>query len=138
MLHPRVTYTDRLAIPFYGTVSLSSQLTLKSKRLNFLYRTISFEVSFPLNTNRTVEVYPMISFTSEIPASGRPDGTFLYEQFGNVAYIVGDDDRITARHESQLFQIGSYLTVYLVNNDSFDHNIFALFEIQRAEPMEET
>lgn len=138
MLPPGHEYADRVTIPFFGSVSASGTLTMKSERLNFFYTTRRISVSFPLNTNRTVEAHPLISHDPDIPTTGRPTGQFLFEPHGNVRYLVGDDERVSVAHETTTFQKATYCCLYLVNHDSFVHRIFGTFEIQRILETKET
>jgi hypothetical protein len=47
----------------------------------------------------------------------------MLREHGQVDYIVGDADQKDMEHEVEVAQGGSYLKVYAVNSDTFDHSI---------------
>jgi len=119
-----------VTIPFKGTCSANSELTLVSERLNFPYRTKKIIASFALNTNHTLQIVPILSYDPSAPASGRPIGQSLFSPYGQVDYLSGDDEHEEHIHEIYVTSIGSYLKIYANNFDVFDHTVDAQIHIE--------
>ncbi len=120
----------RVTILLDGTVLSNAEKTLVSKRLPFYFKSHRFAVTFPLNTNRTVQATFFQSFDPSAPSSGKPLGTPIFAQLGAVEYMTGDDETVVVRHETVTFQAGAFLKLYLNNTDGFNHNIFAFAELE--------
>lgn len=131
---PNTQPRDTITIPFYVEIPQSSNKTVKSQSLNFFYTTRTVAITFALNTNRLVRVYPIISLDDQIPKSGMPSGQQLFAPYGQVKYLVGDDQTVRVKHETTTFQKPSWITLYIDNLDTYDHTIHAHVTIQRAIP----
>ena len=124
---------DILTIPFNGTVLAGAEKTLVSRRLDFAYRVTRLRVSFPLNTNRTTQVSFFVSPDGSTPSTGKPTGQDLMGQYSATPYFVGDDEYKDMEHSVSITGRGTYIKVYALNSDAFNHIIDAQVMIERLE-----
>jgi hypothetical protein len=54
-------------------------------------------------------------------------------EYGQVDFVVGDDDAKELSNEVSISESGSYLKVYAVNNDAYDHAIDVQMTIEGLE-----
>lgn len=114
-----------LTLPFAGTVAAGGELTLVSKVLRFPYTIRSLHTSFALGTDRTLQVHFFRSPDSSTPTSGQPSGHDLLTPYGQVSYLVGDDEQKVFPHEIPVLERNTFLKVYAKNTDVFDHTVDA-------------
>lgn len=79
-------------------------------------------------------------FTSndpDAPSSGQPTGTNLLSQYGQVDYVIGDDDWRVFEHTVIVPTRNNWLKVYADNRDIFAHTVDVLItiETQREEEL---
>ena len=122
---------DVIAVPFHGTVAAGARVTLVSKLIGFPYKTRRFRVSFPLNTNRTVNLSFHICSDPSAPTTEEPVGDNVFKAYGQVAYVVGDDEQKDYDHEMRTKTSATYIKVHANNTDSFEHTIDACVFIER-------
>ncbi len=115
----------RLTLPFSGSVAAGGELTLVSKALIFPYTISLLTASFALGTDRTLQVRFIMSKDPSAPAAGIPTGLDLLSIYGQVPYLVGDDERKDFPHEIEVPESGSFLKVYGRNIDTFPHTLDA-------------
>ncbi|MBA7577385.1 hypothetical protein ES708_19236 [subsurface metagenome] len=115
----------KLTLPFAGSVAAGGELTLVSKFLNFPYTIRSLHASFALGTDRTLQLRFFLSRDPEAPASGFPTGDDLLSIYGQTSYLVGDDEHKEFPHEIPVLESGTYLKVYGLNIDTFEHTLDA-------------
>lgn len=115
----------KVTLPFFGSVAAGGELTLVSQRLNFPYTIQTLIASFALGTNRTLQLRYVLSYDDSAPAAGRPTGQDLLSIYGQVPYLVGDDERKEFPHEIQVRRAGTYLKVHGINSDAFAHTLDA-------------
>lgn len=120
----------KVTLPFFGSVAAGGELTLVSERLNFPYTIRRIISSFALGTNRTLQLRFFLSRDNTAPATGKPTGEDLLSIYGQVPYLVGDDEHKEFPHEIEVRRAGSYLKVYGSNSDSFAHTIDAQIVIE--------
>lgn len=120
-------------ITFSGTCLAAAELTLVSKRINYPFRVISFNASFALNTNRTLQLSPFVSPDPTAPTTGKPTGINILQTLGEVEYLVGDDEQKKLEHEITVNESGSYIKIYANNTDTFDHTVDAFVVIETLE-----
>lgn len=123
---------DTISIPFHGTVGAGSRVTLCSKIIGFAYKTKRFRVSFPLNTNRTLRVSFHVCSDDSVPTANEPVGDNLFSPYGQVTYVVGDDEEKDYDHELRVKTSGTYIKVHGYNIDSFEHTIDCCVFIERS------
>lgn len=122
---------DTISIPFSGTVAAGARVTLVSKLIGFSYKTKRFRVSFPLNTNRTVNLSFHICSDPSVPTDAEPVGDSVFKPYGQAPYVVGDDEQKDYDHEMRTKTSGTYIKVHAYNTDSFEHTIDACVFIER-------
>jgi hypothetical protein len=110
-------------ISFFGTVSAGSELTLASQRIDTPYSVTQIVASFALGCNRLVQLEFFISTDATTPSTGKPSGSSLLGDYGQISYLVGDDQMKTIFHNVHQPQGGSYVKVYANNTDAFDHAV---------------
>jgi len=113
----------KCCIPFAGTVTAGGELTLCSDLISLPFTLNSVLISFALNTNRTVQIDIFASPDNDTPTTGRPAGSSLCELYGQVNYIVGDDEQKFITHDLVCNERVTYLKVYAKNTDIFDHTV---------------
>ena len=62
-----------------------------------------------------------ISPDNDTPSTGPPNGYSMLREHGQVDYIVGDGDQKDMHHEVEVQSSGTYIKVYAVNDDFYDH-----------------
>ena len=115
----------KVTLPFAGTVAAGGELTLVSQRLNFTYTIQTLIASFALGTDRTLQLRYFLSYEDSAPAAGMPVGEDLLSIYGQVPYLVGDDEHKEFPHEIPVRRAGTYLKVYGRNTDTFEHTLDA-------------
>ena len=122
----------KVTLPFFGSVAAGGELTLVSQRLNFIYTIRTLIASFALGTNRTLQLRYFLSYDDSAPAAGRPVGSDLLRIYGQIPYLVGDDEHKEFPHEILVRRAGTYLKVYGNNTDTFDHTLDAQIVIDSS------
>ncbi len=125
----------QVTIAFNGTVTANDELTLVSKRLNFPYTVKRLISSFALGTDRTTRIRFFTSLDDEAPFSGLPVGRNLLLPYGQVDYLVGDDEQKDVPHEALQSESGSHVKVHAENLDTFDHSVDVLVVIETLSPV---
>lgn len=120
----------KVTLPFFGSVPAGGELTLVSQRLNFSYTIRTLIASFALGTDRTLQLRYFLSYEDSAPATGRPTGEDLLSIYGQVPYLVGDDERKEFPHEIPVPRAGSHLKIYGINSDAFAHTLDAQVVIE--------
>jgi len=110
-------------ISLVGKVSAGSTKVLVSRRLGFPFVIERLVSNFALNQNRAVQISFFLSYDKETPASGEPGGVNLLQQVSSQSYCVGDDDSKTFRTNIKAEDWPTWLKIYAVNSDGFDHDI---------------
>lgn len=122
-----------VVIPFAGTVAASATSVLVSKRINVPFRVKRIRISFPLNMNRTVQFYPMISSDNDAINTANPTGVYIFAQLGQVEYLVGDDEVKDLPVELDVAESGQYIKLRVVNADTFEHTVDAQMIVELLE-----
>ncbi len=60
----------------------------------------------------------------------------MLQDYGQVDYVVGNDDTKDMQQDVSMHESGSYLKVYAQNSDTFDHTIDAQVTIEEKERTE--
>ncbi|MBA7581721.1 hypothetical protein ES708_23632 [subsurface metagenome] len=115
----------KVTLPFFGSVAAGGELTLVSQRLNFTYTIRTLIASFALGCDRTLQLRYFLSYDDLAPAAGMPVGEDLLSIYGQVPYLVGDDERKEFPHEIPVRRAGTHIKVYAINIDAFAHTIDA-------------
>ena len=117
-------------VMFAGTCSARSELTLVSHRIMRPFQTKTFTIRFPTGTNNLMSLRFYYAGDPEAPASGRPSGISLLQDYGQVDYVRGEGIQITLDHVVADVHAGGYLKVYANNTDFYDHAVDVDIEIQ--------
>jgi hypothetical protein len=108
-------------IPFFGTCLARGELTLVSKRIATPYQLHTLHVCFPAGTINLLAMRFYTSSDNEAPAAGAPNGVSILRDYGQVDYLIGDGTDKDLQHQVSVAEAGTYLKVYAVNTDFFDH-----------------
>jgi len=73
------------------------------------------------------------SLDKSVPATGEPAGVSMLKDYGQVDYVVGNDDTKEMDHNLHIAESGSYLKVYAVNADTFEHSVDVQITIEDLE-----
>lgn len=110
-------------VSFFGTVSAASELTLACPRIGTPYTVKSITATFPLGCINLVQLSFFAAIDDDEPTTGRPSGTSLLQDYGQVDYIVGDDTKKELQHEVDVIDRVTFLKVHALNEDFSDHNV---------------
>lgn len=116
---------------FHGTVAANSNKTLVSQRLSFPFATRELRAHFALNTNKQLKLEFWVSPDSSAPTAKPLTGHSFLSTLGEVAYIVGDDETVSVPYHVLIPDVGMYLKVFAVNEDSYEHTVDAMIFITR-------
>ncbi len=117
-------------VSFYGTCAARSVVTLVSKRIQSPFRLRRIQASFPSGCNNLLALRFFMSRDLSAPAAGEPTGTSLLRDYGQVDYVVGEGEQKSMDHGISVAEAGSYLKVYAVNDDFYDHAVDVQMEIE--------
>lgn len=124
----------RKTVAFYGTVSARSGLTLVSDRIGHPYTVRRLMVTFAEGQQNLVLLRFFVSIDDAAPTTERPGGTNLLQEQGQVDYLVGDGVHKTLNHTLRVDEGNTWLKVYAVNDDFYDHAVDVQLEIDIGEP----
>jgi len=108
---------------FFDTVDANSNKTVVSTHLRVPYWIKYHRVRFPEGTERKLKIYLYYSWDPETPTTQPPEGHNFLSDYAATPYIVGDGETVEGPDESLVREMGSWLKVYAVNEDSFEHTI---------------
>lgn len=110
-------------ISYFGTVDISSNLTLMSQKITTPFKVKRIRASFPSGVNRLMRLFYIITSTPELPTTRAPIGTDILRSMGQVNYITGDDNVIEFDHEIVSTVSNMFIAVYAENADVFAHTV---------------
>ena len=108
---------------FFGSCTALSSTVLVSQRISSPYVLSEIRASFALNTARTLNLYFFVSQDPSVPVAGEPTGFNCLDEYGQVSYLTGDDEIKVVKNNSLITVHPSWLKIYAVNSDFFDHTI---------------
>ena len=114
---------DRKTVAFYGSCTAGSSLVLCSKRIGKPFTLRRTRARFTLGTNNFMRLRFYFSRDEDTPSSGAPTGVSILAEYGQVDYIVGNNDTKDLENSFEVAQGGGYLKVYADNDDSFEHDV---------------
>lgn len=115
---------------FHGTCEALAEKTLVSKNIRFPFKTKRIRVAFAPGTNRQMRLKIFTSNDPDAPSSGQPTGTNLLSQYGQVDYVIGDDDWRNFEHEVIVPTRNNWIKIYADNRDIFAHTLDVLVTIE--------
>jgi len=116
-------------LSFYGSVSASSRNTFVSSKIAFPYMIRRIRVKYALGHNGLVQHKFFISLDPTAVTSGEPSGVNILEQYGNVDYVVGDDDVMVLHDNTFVDQKNTWIKVLAINTDTYVHTVNVIVEI---------
>lgn len=120
-------------VAFYGTVSAGLTKVLVSPRISRSFILKKIRAKFAPGQNNLVKLRFYSSADADSPTTGAPGGFSLLMEYGQVDYVVGDDDAKELINEIEVLESGSYLKVYAVNSDAYDHNVDVQMTIENQD-----
>lgn len=123
----------RKTVSFYGTCGARDVLTLVSQPITHPFVTRRVRVKFADGCVNVVKVEVLIAADAEAPASGRPNGTSLLDDYGQVRYVVGNSEVVVLEHEVEVPHGNSYIKVYADNRDYYAHDVLVQVMIDSME-----
>ncbi|MCK9599471.1 MAG: hypothetical protein M0R06_10550 [Sphaerochaeta sp.] len=120
-------------VTFFGSCAANSSLVLSSSRISSPFTVRTIKASFALNTNRLLQLKFFISPDPSCPTTGEPTGFNILEEYGQVSYIVGDDEQKVLDHNAESQTFPKWLKVYAVNSDGFEHTVDVQITIELSD-----
>lgn len=117
-------------VSFYGTCLARSEKTLVTPMISRKFTIKKVSARFPSGSNNLIKLYFFYSIDDDAPAAGRPSGTSILQDYGQVEYIVGNNDSKIMNHNVEVKNGNMYLKVYAYNEDYYDHDIDVQMEIE--------
>lgn len=116
-------------ISFFGNAPAGSNTCLVSQKISTPYSVERIDASFALNTERKLLLSFYISQDNNPTATNKPAGFDILGEYGQVNYMTGDDEHKEARCNAICDTSNSFIKVFAVNTDGFDHTIDVQIEI---------
>lgn len=120
-------------VSFYGTCAARSVLTLCSKPITHPYVTRKIRAKFADGCENLMRLEFMIAPDDETPATGKPNGSSLLADYGQVEYVVGNDEVIEMSHDVEVPEGNSFVKVYADNRDYYPHDVLVQIAIESLE-----
>lgn len=117
-------------VSFSGVCIARSEKVLVTPRITYPYLVKKIHCRFPVGTINLLLLRFYVSRDGDAPSSGAPNGYSMLRELGQVDYIRGEGDEKNMLHEVEVTEQGTYLKVYAVNNDYYDHDIDVQMEIE--------
>lgn len=118
---------------FKGTCGASASKVLVSKRIGHPFTLKEISCRFAQGCDNLLAIRFYTSNDSSDPATGEPSGISMLQDYGQVDYVVGNDDTKILKHDLDVDESGTYIKVYAVNSDTFDHSIDCQIAIEDRE-----
>jgi hypothetical protein len=110
-------------ICFFGTAPARSGVVLSSRCIVYPYRVRRIAARFPPGCANLVRLRFLISDDSSVGIGGAVSGVSMFQDNGQVDYLVGDDCSKTCDHDVEQPTGQSFLKVHAVNDDFADHGV---------------
>lgn len=120
-------------VSFYGNCAARSVLTLVSKPITHPYRTVGIRAKFAEGCENLMRLEFMIAADAEAPGTGKPSGSSLLADYGQVEYVAGNDEVVMMSHEVEVPEGNSYVKVYADNEDYYAHDVVVQIAIESME-----
>lgn len=102
-------------VSFFGQCAARSTLVLVSQLITHPYFLRRVRSSFSEGCFNLLRLEFFISSDNEAPASGKPSGSSILADYGQVDFVAGNSEVVDMRHEVEVPQGGSYLKIYADN-----------------------
>ncbi len=110
-------------VSFYGMCPARSTVVLVSKAITHAYDVKRIRASFRVSADNLLQLEFFVSPDSDAPSSGKPNGLSMLADYGQVAYVVGNDEVCDMQHEVESDSGGSWIKVYANNSDYYEHAV---------------
>lgn len=120
-------------VSFFGLCGAGASKVLVSKHIGHPYMLKHISARFAQGCNNLLSIRFFKSSDKNAPAAAAPSGISVLREYGQVDYVVGNDDTKELDHELKVAESGSFLKVYAVNADTFDHSIDVQMTIEEIE-----
>jgi len=120
----------RHVLSFQGSVEASTRATLVSARVGFPYQIKHIRVKCALGQFGLVRYYFVVSQDNTAPTSGLPSGQNILAQYGNVDYVLGDDDVLDMNDQTFIARMPTWVKVHAYNTDTYPHTVNVLVTIE--------
>ena len=120
-------------VSFSGSCLARAEKVLVTPRITYPYTVKRIHCRFPVGTINLLLLRFFVSKDDDAPSSGAPNGYSMLRELGQVDYIRGEADEKTLEHEVEVEGEGTYLKVYAVNDDYYNHDIDVQMTIEPRE-----
>ncbi len=123
-------------VSFHGVCSARASKVLVSKPITTGYIISEIHATFALGCVNKLRLEFLISSDDDAPTTGKPLGQSVLADYGQVAYVVGDNTKKVMAHNVESDSGGTWLKVYAVNDDFYDHDIdvqIIINEVKRSD-----
>lgn len=110
-------------VSFNGVCSARSTVVLTTPRITHPYKIVRIHCRFPVGCINELRLRFYTSPDDDVPSSGPPNGVSMLREYGHVDYVVGDGDSKSMDHDLDVAESNSWLKVYAVNDDYYDHAV---------------
>lgn len=102
-------------VSFFGLCPARSTFVLVSQLITHPYLLRRVRASFSEGCYNLLRLEFLISSDDEAPSTGKPSGSSILSDYGQVDFIVGNSEVVDMGHEVEVPQGGSYLKIYADN-----------------------
>lgn len=120
-------------IAFFGTVGAGANITLVSERISRPFRVTKIAARFALGCENLLALRFYNAADDDAPTAAPPCGVSMLDDYGQVDYVVGDQDSKIMDHEVIIKESGAYLKVYAENADAVSHSVDVQMTIEDLE-----
>jgi len=120
-------------VSFYGTCSARSTLVLVSQRITHEYEVKKIRASFANGCFNQVRLEFLVAPDDHAPSSGSPSGVSMLDDYGQVKFVVGNDEDVVMEHSLVVDYGGSFLKVYADNRAYTDEDVVVQMTIEDVE-----
>lgn len=106
---------------------------MASPRITHPYSVRGIDAKFASGCENLMSLRFYTSADDQAPTSGAPSGVSILADYGQVDYVVGDNDAKHLVHDVMVAEGGSFLKVYADNDDYFDHDVDVQMTIEEVE-----
>lgn len=117
-------------VSFFGTCSARSTKVLVSGRITHKYEIKKIRASFAAGCFNNLRLEFMVSADDSAPETGKPGGVSLLADYGQVEFVVGNDEDMVMEHSLVVDYGGSFIKVYADNLGYTDQDISVQITIE--------
>lgn len=102
-------------VSFFGECAARTTKVLVSQPISHPYEVTGIRASFSNGCFNLLRLEVFISNDGDAASSGKPSGTSVLSDYGQVDYVVGNDEQVNMLHNVLVDHGGSWLKVYADN-----------------------